>query len=352
MITDIRLQHFRSYSDATFEINPGVTIIVGPNASGKTNLLEAVLVIARGSSYRVKDSDLVQFGSPWARLDAHAPSMERTVKIKAEPSSKEMVIDGQTVKRLHHTKMIPTVLFEPNHLLLLSGSPELRRSFLDGLIEQSQTGYASIVRHYKRVLAQRNALLKKNPRNLREQLFVWNLRLSELGGRIARERHDLTATFAGRMSELYSSLADRSNTIGLQYTTQFPIGNYETAMLHKLEESIELDILRGFTAAGPHREDLKVLIDDHEAADAASRGETRTIVLALKIMELQLLEELSGSKPLLLLDDVFSELDVRRRRALTGYVAPYQTFITTTDADAVMQHFSESTILDISQRAA
>jgi DNA replication and repair protein RecF len=349
MITDIRLQHFRSYSDATFTINPGVTIIVGPNASGKTNLLEAVLVVARGSSYRVKDSDLVQFGSTWARLDAHAASMERIVKIRTEPPGKEMVIDGQSIKRLHHTKMIPTVLFEPNHLMLLSGSPEMRRSFLDGLIEQSQVGYASIVRHYRRVLAQRNALLKKNPRNLREQLFVWNLRLSELGGRIARERYTLAAAFEARMSELYSSLADRTNAIDLRYITQFPIDNYETAMLHKLEESIELDILRGFTAAGPHREDLKVLIDGHEAVDAASRGETRTIVLALKIMELQLLEELSASKPLLLLDDVFSELDARRRRALTGYVAPYQTFITTTDADAVMQHFSESTTIDLSK---
>jgi DNA replication and repair protein RecF len=348
MITDIRLQHFRSYDDAAFVIDAGVTIIVGPNASGKTNLLEAVLVIAHGSSYRVKDVDLAQFGSSWARLDAHTPSMSRTVKIKTEPTpSKEIIIDDHVIKRLYPSRMLPTVLFEPNHLLLLSGSPELRRAFLDGLIEQSEAGYASVVRHYRRVLAQRNALLKKNPKNLREQLFVWNLRLSELGGRIARERHNLTERFEGRITELYSSLADRQNVISLRYVTQFPVENYETVLLHKLEDSIELDVLRGFTAAGPHRDDLKVFIDGHEAAEAASRGETRTVVLALKIMELQLLEELHEDKPILLLDDVFSELDVRRRQALTKYVSQYQTFITTTDADVVTQHFTDAATIPL-----
>jgi DNA replication and repair protein RecF len=351
MITDIRLQHFRSYSDASFDIDPGVNIIAGPNASGKTNLLEAVLVIARGSSYKAKDVELVQFGSSWARLDAHAASTDRIVKIRTEPlASKEMELDGQVVKRLHHTKALPTVLFEPNHLMLLSGSPELRRSFLDDLIEQSEEGYGSVRRHYRRVLAQRNALLKKNPRDLREQLFVWNLRLSELGGRIARERQLLISRFAEQIAELYGELAGQSNDIGLSYSTQFSIDSYETALLHKLEASIELDILRGFTAAGPHRDDLRVTMDGHEVSEAASRGESRTLVLALKIMELQLLEKLRGIKPLLLLDDVFSELDGHRRHALTAFVSDYQTFITTTDADVVTQHFANSRIIPLTGR--
>jgi DNA replication and repair protein RecF len=349
-ITDIRLQHFRSYGDASFEIDSGVTIIVGPNASGKTNLLEAILIVARGSSYKAKDAELVEFGSSWARLDAHTPLQTRTVKIKTEPTaSKEFVIDDQAVRRLHQTKTLPTVLFEPNNLLLLSGSPELRRGFLDDLIEQSQAGYGSIRRHYKRVLAQRNALLKKNSRDLREQLFVWNLRLSELGGRIARERHLLTARFAEQMNDLYGSLSGSTNDIGLKYITQFSLETYETALLHKLEESIDLDVLRGFTAAGPHRDDLRVFVDGHEAPEVASRGETRTLVLALKIMELQLLETLCGTRPLLLMDDVFSELDGRRRQALTRFVSDYQTFITTTDADVVMQHFTSSTIIPLAK---
>jgi DNA replication and repair protein RecF len=343
MIDDIRLQHFRSYDDATFDLGSSVNIIAGPNASGKTNLLEAVLMVCRGSSYKAKDAELVQFGSTWARIDTHLGDQLRTVKIKTEPTAgKVFEIDDQSVTRLHQSRTLPVVLFEPNHLMLLSGSPELRRSFLDDLIEQTEPGYGSVRRHYKRVLAQRNALLKKNPKGLAEQLFVWNVRLSELGGKIVRERQALVERFAGRAEELYGSLSGRNNKIELVYASQFPADSYESSLLHKLEGNIELDVLRGFTASGPHRDDLKVMIDDHEVSETASRGETRTLVLALKILELQLLEEVRGAKPILLLDDVFSELDTVRRQALTSFVADHQTFITTTDADVVADHFKDS----------
>jgi DNA replication and repair protein RecF len=346
MITDIRLQHFRSYSDAFFDIDAGVNIIVGPNASGKTNLLEAVLVVAHGSSYRAKDQELVQFGSQWARIDAHTASGERTVKIKAEPTpGKSFVIDEQLITRLHQSRTLPVVLFEPNHLLLLSGSPDLRRSFLDDLIEQTEVGFGNVRRHYRRVLSHRNALLKKNPRDLTEQLFVWNVRLSELGGQMAKRRQALIGRFNEHAEELYCSLASRDNKIILEYASRFNPETYESQLLHKLESSTELDVLRGFTAYGPHRDDLRVLIDGHEASETASRGETRTLVLALKVMELKLLEELRNAKPLLLLDDVFSELDSQRRQALTAYVADYQTFITTTDADVVAQHFKFGNVI-------
>lgn len=343
MINSIRLQHFRSYDDRTFTLDPGVTIIVGPNASGKTNLLEAVLMVARGSSYRAKDAELVQFGAPWARLDAKTPDSTRVVKIQAENGLKKTYeIDGQVLQRLTQQRMLPTVLFEPDHLMLLSGSPDLRRTFLDDLIEQTEPGFGAVRRHYKRVLAQRNALLKKNPPNLQQQLFVWNLRLSELGGQIARQRHKLIEEFNQRITDLYDSLASRQNVITLEYISKFKPEAYETALLHKLEQNIELDIARGFTVYGPHRDDLGALIDGHPVQEAASRGETRTLVLALKILELQLLERMRSEKPLLLLDDVFSELDGARRQALTQFVQPYQTFITTTDADVVADYFASS----------
>jgi DNA replication and repair protein RecF len=345
MITSLRLQRFRSYDDTSFELQSGVNIIVGPNASGKTNLLEAVLVIARGGSYRARDAELVRFNAPWARLDAETLEGERVVKLQCEGPEKcvkSFVLDGQQLSRMTPQRSLPVVLFEPNHLLLLSGSPELRRSFLDDLIEQTDIRFGAIRRHYKRVLAQRNALLKKQPHDLHQQLFVWNVRLSELGGQIAKERHQLIGRFNERMSDLYGRLAASEHGIELVYESRFAAETYETALLHKLEESTDLDVLRGFTAYGPHRDDLNVRIDGHEAAAAASRGETRTLVLALKILELQLLEELRGAQPLLLLDDVFSELDARRRQALTSFVADYQTFITTTDADVVSQYFAGS----------
>ncbi len=348
MISDIRLQHFRSYTDAFFELDDGVNIIVGPNAGGKTNLLEAVLVASLGSSYRAKDAEMVQFGSSWARIDVHTPDGTRIVKIKTQPSvSKSYEIDEQVLSRLHLTKTLPVVLFEPNNLLLMSGSPDLRRSFLDDLIEQSEVGYGAVRRHYKRVLSQRNALLKRNPRDLREQLFVWNVRLSELGGQMAKKRHELIERSKERVAGLYAHLASRDNQISLRYASRFNADHYESQLLHKLESSLELDVLRGFTAYGPHRDDLEVFIDGHPLQESASRGETRTFVLALKIMELQLLEEARNIPPLLLLDDVFSELDAQRRQALTQYVQNYQTFITTTDADIVADYFKGSNVIAI-----
>ncbi|HUS25876.1 MAG TPA: DNA replication and repair protein RecF [Nevskiaceae bacterium] len=346
-ITDIRLQHFRSYDDSLFEFAPGVNIIVGPNASGKTNLLEAVLVASRGGSYRAKDAELVRFGASWARLDVHTPTHSRVVKLQA--GSKSFEIDGQPLARLHQSKILPVVLFEPNHLLLLSSSPELRRNFLDDLIEQTEPTFGATRRHYRRVVSQRNSLLKKNPRDLHEQLFVWNVRLSELGGRIARLRHDLVTQFNQQISELYGNIANQANSIDLQYVSRFSPDNYESELLRKLEHSTDLDVLRGFTAYGPHRDDLAVYIDGHPAQEAASRGETRTLVLALKLLELRQLETVRGAKPMLLLDDVFSELDSKRRQALTRFVQPYQTFITTTDADVVAQHFSTSNSISVSR---
>ena len=350
MIKSLRLQHFRSYGDASFKVGDDVNIVVGPNASGKTNILEGVLVLARGGSYRAKDAELVQFEAPWARLDAETEHGPRTVKLTPGDGGKWLkgfIVDDQPLARLLQARTLPVVLFEPNDLLLLSGSPELRRSFLDDLIEQTVSNYSATRRHYKRVLAQRNALLKQPGRGQTEQLFVWNLRLSELGGKIVRERAALTQRFAERMSELYGRLAGlpKETPVQLTYAAQFPLENYETTLLHKLEANIDLDRARGYTGAGPHRDDLRLELDGHEASISASRGETRTLVLALKILELQLLEELRGAKPLLLLDDVFSELDAERRRALVSFVSGYQTFITTTDADMVAHYFEGGNVI-------
>ena len=350
MLTDIRLQHFRSYADASFELSPGVNIIVGPNASGKTNLLEAILVLASGSSYRADTPDLVCFNETWARLDAHtAAGQTRTFKLECEPTlTKKFEIDDQVVARLTPAKAIPAVLFEPNHLTLLTGSPELRRNFMDDLIERTETGFGTTRRHFRRVLAQRNALLKQGPRLTPEQLFVWNIRLSELGGQIAKQRLQLLEKLNAQISELYSELAGRPSTITLEYVTKFPRATYESTLLHKLEADFELDRLRGFTAAGPHREDLAVLLGGHPIQESASRGETRTLVLALKILETKALEAAYEQRPMLLLDDVFSELDGKRRQALTAFLKDYQTFITTTDADVVVQHFTDkSSIIPI-----
>lgn len=340
MITDLHLQNYRSYKDESFEFTNGVNIIVGPNASGKTNLLESILVACRGRSYRVSDKELVKHGAMWAKIEARTPKGQRVVKLElvGDSLNKTFILDGLSLKRPNNSKLLPVVLFEPNHLQLMSGSPEKRRDFLDDLLEQTTPGYSTLRRQYKRTLSQRNALLKQG-KGTRNHLFAWNVRLSEQGGKIASLRFELNQVLNQKLPDVYGSLAKKETAIEARYLSACSVDGYASHMLKKLEANTDIDFLRGFTSYGPHRDDLVVYIHTHPAAAVASRGETRTLMLALKLIELNITEEQYTQKPILLLDDVFSELDGQRRKALTERLSTYQTFITTTDADVVVQHF-------------
>lgn len=344
MITNIRLQNFRSYKDASFEFEDGVNVIVGPNASGKTNLLEAILVVAQGKSYRAKDNELIKDKKPWARIDADIVSSHRVVKIERTEATpkKTFVFDDQTFYRLNTAKQMPVVLFEPNQLQLITTSPEQRRNFIDNLLEQINPEFARAKRQYLRTLAQRNSLLKSDNKTARNQMFVWNIRLSELGGEIVKHRQDLISVFNKDISKTYSTIAGQNHRLALVYSSKINSINYASSLLKKLEQDEQLDRLRGFTGAGPHRDDIQIIIDKQPLQHKASRGETRTLLLALKIKESHILEEKRGTKPVLLLDDVFGELDGRRRHMLTDFLKSYQVFITTTDADLIVKNFTKS----------
>lgn len=344
MISTLRLQNFRSYKDGSFEFDPGVNIIVGPNASGKTNLLEAVIVLSRGSSYRARDAELVRFDKPWARLEAAFQTHKRVAKIEISDSlaAKSFVIDDKPYRRLNLEKTVPVVLFEPNHLQLMARGPEQRRDYFDDILERSQPGYKSLLASYRRTLAQRNALLKQKQRHAHQQLFAWNVRLSQLGSQIALARQNLAEEINKTTPKTYSQIAKKKTKVELKYDSQFPVDNYASKLLSKLEAATKLDFERGFTAYGPHREDFTFYLGGQAVSQSASRGETRSLLLSLKIFELGLVEAARGQKPIFLLDDVFSELDGSRRRALVDRLKNHQTIITTTDAEAVLEYFSEN----------
>jgi DNA replication and repair protein RecF len=347
-IYSVRLRHVRLYDDVSFEFDPGVNIIVGPNASGKTTILEALTVLARGQSYKAKDVEVISFDHDWARIDAGLDAGHgqdgRTVKLQrsGEVIKKQFEISERKYARLTYHQKLPLVLFEPNHLLLLTTQPELRRGLLDDLIEQTQPNFANIRKQYKRCLAQRNALLKGTRSVSLNDLFVWNLRLSEYGGAMVRARLQMLGRLNEHVTETYSKLAGTRQLVALTYDSACSVEQYETDLLRQLEARFEIDRQRGFTGRGPHRDDMVASINGHTVQAAASRGEARTLTLTLKILEARILEEVHAQKPLLLLDDVFSELDGRRRRALTGYLRDHQTFITTTDADVVVDHFGRT----------
>lgn len=351
MIISSRLQHLRGYSDASFEFGEHVNIVLGPNASGKTSLLEALMVALDGKSYKARDIELVQISEPWGRIDVAADDHDRVVKLvrAGDAATKEFVIDGAEQKRLSAQKKLPIVLFEPNHLSLFHGSPEGRRTYLDEILARSSPLYATTLRHYKRALAQRNALLKSPRRPSSEQLFVWNLRLSELGGQLATERMRLISAYNERISGLYGEIAGKETVVTLEYVTPLDHAQYESHLLSALEQSVARDYERGYTSFGPHREDMQASINNAAASMAASRGEIRTLVLALKMLEADIVEQATGKQPVLFLDDVFSELDGLRRQALVRFLAPYQSFITTTDADVVVEHFQgQATVIALS----
>ncbi len=348
MIRNFRLQNFRSYQDESFEFDDRVNIVVGPNASGKTNLLEALQVVLSNESYRAKDHLLIKDGSPRARLDVtlNDGTKRSVVLVRASDTKaiKKTIVNDHEVRnvRLEHT--LPLVLFEPNHLLLLSGSPEGRREYLDALLERTLSGYRTLRRQYIRALQQRNNLLKRGTLD-QDKLFPWNVRLSELGGSIANYREQLIEKFAKRLSEVYSDLANKNVRVTIQYQSACNLKTYGSSLLQKLERDVSVDSIRGYTGSGPHRDDFEVKINDNLAQHYSSRGEARTLVLSLKIIELQLVEAARDKRPVMLLDDVFSELDGARRHALTNHLQNYQTFITTTDADAILGRFLDKALI-------
>ncbi|HVO86478.1 MAG TPA: DNA replication and repair protein RecF [Candidatus Binatia bacterium] len=344
MIGSIRLQNFRSYRDSSFEFDPGVNIIVGPNASGKTNLLEAILVLCRGSSYRAKDAELVSFGRSWARLDGYF-EQQRSLKleIKDQLPTKTFLIDDKSFKRLSLERTEPAVLFEPNHLQLLIRGPERRRDYFDELLSRSQPGYKSLLNSYRRALAQRNALLKNGQAAGHNQLFVWDVRLSQLAEKIAIARKELVDDINKSLPKTYSAIAGSKTKLELNYQNQFAVESYGSGLLAKLGANAKRDFERGYTAYGPHREDFIFFLAAKDASTSASRGETRSIMLSVKIYELKLIEKVRGTRPLFLLDDVFSELDGARRRSLVNFLKDYQAIITTTDAEAVLEYFASGT---------
>ncbi len=347
MITSLRLQNFRSYFDDSFEFDPGVNIVVGPNGSGKTNLLEAVLVLCGSKSFRTRDINLINDSCDWARLEGNFSGRERILKIARsnETSKKEFVLNGKESKRLSFTQTVPVVVFEPNHLQIIARGPDVRREYFDDLLLRTQPMYKEYLSNYIRALVQRNSLLKKNRQVSADQIFVWDIRLSELGEKVAVARQQLVSSLSEQLPSVYAKIAGKTASVSLRYCTGFPVSSYGSKMLARLQATHTADKERGFTGCGPHREDIEFIFEGQPALQVASRGETRSIMLALKILELQLVQDSRGAEPILLLDDVFSELDGARRRALVDHLKDHQTIITTTEADAVIEYFTTSTHL-------
>ncbi len=345
MLQTLQLTNFRSYDNGLFGFEPGVNIVVGPNASGKTNLLEAISTVCMGQGFKSADKDLISIGQEWARVEGMTDEEVRVVKLQLD-KPKQLEIDGMVKKRFSGPATLPVVVFEPEHMLMLGNESARRRDYLDGILSTTTLGHKQNLVAYKRALAQRNRLLKQefvSP----EQLFVWDLQLTERASSIVLARLELVEKLNNSCQGKYQSISSHTEKLTLTYVGNVGFDNYAHNLLRYLKENFEKDRLRGFTSAGPHRDDLSIELKNTNARTTASRGETRSIILALKVAELELIEDSTNRQPILLLDDVFSELDGSRRRSLAEALQKYQTFLTTTDADVVVDHFSNHNIIPV-----
>lgn len=347
-IKSLRLHNVRSHKQADFQFVADMNAIVGPNGSGKTTIIESLYTLLRGSSFKGTVGDMTHYGSHEfkATLTLNSKNTEHTRSLHyqqtEETSLRRWMIDEKKYARLPLGARMPVVLFEPDIARLITGSPGRRRNYLDNLGGQLDLGVAKSQRQFERTLDQRNQLLKQ----LREsnnppldQLFVWNTQLAQLAAQVVQARLAIADLLQVEISNQYQKLGG-TDDIFLTYksTVADEPSQYASRLLQFLETSLQRDIAFGHTTFGPHRDDLEIRLADQPAATRASRGEIRTVVVALKLLETTLLSQhYAGDniKPILLLDDVLSELDLIHQEQVLAGLKDHQVFLTTTDAHAL-----------------
>lgn len=336
-IAHIELDNFRSYSNRSFSFDPGVTLIIGPNGSGKTNILEAVYVLATTRSFRARDESLIHQGADLLRVVAKTPEVEYSFAYQNQPTiAKKVAHDGVKKTLRGHIGNVPVVLFEPGDLQLLAGPPSARRGYIDTILCQTDPEYLQALNEYKRGLRQRNALLRDHSFVPADVLFAWNVQLTSPAVILRTKRQQFISYLQSRLPSLYASIAGKTHELDIQYRSNPSMDvTDEASLLQKFEEVLQRDTAAGFTTAGPHRDDFLVMFDGHSIDARASRGEHRSVVLALKLAELEYQNEFARARPLFMLDDVFSELDSYRRTYLLKTIGDYQTIVTTTEADSL-----------------
>lgn len=340
----LRLTGFRSYATAVVSFPAGPQVVFGANAAGKTNLLEAIGLVATGRSHRTStDAELITWGAPFARVEARISdihgvpgTLEVVLAAAAGPGRKRIRVNGVPRRASALSSALRVVMFAPEDMLLVSGSPALRRGTLDELVIQRWSVAAASISTYGRALQQRNTLLRAIRDGLSEpaELRYWDEVLCAEGGRIVAWRQAALAELSEPLADAHGQIAPGEGRLALRYLTNAPASGEETpeqALHRRLRETVEKELWNGTTLIGPHRDDLAFELDGRDLAGFASRGQQRTAILALKLAELTLLTAVDGHAPLLLLDDVFSELDPARRAHLVQRIAELpQAFVSTT----------------------
>jgi DNA replication and repair protein RecF len=341
----LSLRQFRNYQDQKVEFNAAKTILVGNNAQGKSNLLEAVELLATLRSHRMtRDRDLVQEGEAIAQINAtlerQAGVSDLTLTLRRN-GRRSVALNGESIRRqMDFLGVLNAVQFSSLDLDLVRGNPEGRRNWLDTLLIQLEPVYAHILQQYNHVLRQRNAFLKKTQDSelstQHSELAVWDAQLVTTGTRVIRRRDRAIQRLAPIASAWHASISGSTEVLQINYVPNIPLEDnhpeeVQQAFLAKIQQRAIAELHQGTTLVGPHRDEIELTINQTPARQYGSQGQQRTLVLALKLAELKLIEEVIKEPPLLLLDDVLAELDLSRQNQLLDAIQDrFQTLITTT----------------------
>ena len=335
IVTRLELVDFRNYREASFEFHPGITAVVGLNGQGKTNLAESMAYLASLDSFRGAPTEaLIRVGADTAIVRAtvlHPDGREVLVELELSRQGRNRVLVNK--QRLGRTRELLGVMrvtvFSPDDLFLVKGGPNERRRFLDDTLVALALKYDSMRLELDRIVKQRNVLLKQANGKLSDEvevtLDVWDAKLAQVGDQFGHARAVLVARLSPMVQEAYEQLADRPSSVELRYEPAWR----QRGLAAALAESRTDDVRRGVSTVGPHRDDVDLFIGGLPARTHASQGEQRTMALALRLAAHRMVAEKAGSAPVLVLDDVLSELDPTRCAALLRHLPEGQVVLTT-----------------------
>lgn len=328
-ITQIALANYRNYERADFHPCAGVTVLVGDNAQGKTNLLEAVYLSCTGRSHRTRqDRELIRWGEDFARVRVEAERRDgaHTVEIALSAGTRRRIRVNETEISRSGELMghVTGVLFSPEDLQLIKDGPSGRRRFVDMALAQIQPAYYYALQRYNRALKQRNEALRSGKTGALE---IWDEQLARAGAQIMRSREEYLARLSDEAVRIHAQISCEREVLTLGYAPNVADGD----ILRALEKSREADLRRLSTGAGVHRDDLRLSVGGRDVRAFGSQGQQRTCALSIRLAELSVIATQSGEAPVLLLDDVMSELDPDRRRELLARLDGIQTILTCTD---------------------
>lgn len=330
IVEKVELVNFRSHKKYTLDCNKMTTLILGENGWGKTSILEAIYIAMQGKSFRAVDREIVKREEDFYRIELDYKSGNKVVvTYGVEPIKKNFLVRDKKTARLPKAEKYPAILFLPEDLHLVATSPTKKRDYFDRLISLLNEKYHTSLLRYNKALKQRNEILKQD--NVGEEaLFSWNVMLAKYGVEIREQRKKVIEEINRNLTQTYQTIAENDDEVEIKYSS-YTEEVSESEYLRLLSLDFERDRATGHTNFGVHKDDYNFVFNGALAEGSASRGEVRSMVLALKFIEAEMVQEVSGKRPVVLLDDVFSELDSARQKCLVKNFKDHQVILTSVE---------------------